>query len=206
MMIDNFDRALELMKFGENTYYYLQIITRRKDAGNEGLKTLEQQRWSKFITSREELIRIKEDVIGMCRLFNARAYLELNPRCLERFSIKLTKRMLDRIYLRDFKHISNLRNKIALLDDTIKTRGVTDQRRWTIDVDNLNDLETIKEWVTERKINIISELPTPNGIHILIAAFNYKSLGIELDREFSIKEGIKTTIKSFANSVLFCDI
>ena len=202
-MIDNFEKVLDLMKFGDHTYYYLQIIQRRKDSGNSEMKTAEQQKWSKFITSKDELRRVQEDTKKICDLFGARAYIELNPRCLEKFSILLAKKLLNRIYLKDYAHISSLRNKVALLDDTIKTRGITDSRRWTLDIDNLNDLEIIKNWTKEKGIDIISEIPTPNGIHLLIKAFNYRPLNIKIDSEFEIKDGVKTTIKPFANSVLY---
>ena len=37
MRIDNFAQIQPLLEFGKDTYYFVQIIKRRKDEGNEGL-------------------------------------------------------------------------------------------------------------------------------------------------------------------------
>jgi len=202
-MIDNFEKIKPLLVFGENTYYYLQIIQRRKDPGNENIRTPEQQKWSKFIVSTKDLDSFKEDIIGICKLFNARAYIELNPRCLEKFSILSARRLLDRIYLKNYNRIGSLRNKVALDEDTIRTRGLIPGRRWIVDVDNKDWYEEIKDWLLKEKVNIVETLPTLNGYHIIVEAFNYKSLNIKLEKDIIIKDDIVTCIKPFSNTLLY---
>ena len=49
LKIDNFAKIQPLLEFGKDTYYFVQIIKRRKDEGNEGLEVTERKIWQKFI-------------------------------------------------------------------------------------------------------------------------------------------------------------
>jgi hypothetical protein len=207
-MIDNFKDIQELLEFGKDTYYYLQVIRRRKDPGNEDQKEPERSMWCKFVCRPESLERRREEIIGLCNHFNARAYIELNPRSLEKFTILCARKFLDRVYYHDYTNVFSVQNSIALSEDTISTRSILMKRRWMFDIDRPEDLQGIRDWATKNEIVLRKTIPTPNGYHQLIDAFNYTNLGIKLGTDFTIKteEGteITTSVKSTSNTILYC--
>lgn len=198
-MIDNFSKIQSLLEFGHDTYYFVQIIKRRKDQGNEGLEVPERKLWQKFIDKPDLLEKLKSEIQELCKIYNARAYIELNPRSLERWSIELSRKLLDRISLHEFRSVQRLPNKVALSDEIIKTRGLTIGRRWLLDVDNKTSIPVVMEWIQENGIRKEEEIPTPSGEHVIINSFNYKHLGLKLGGE--IMENVR--LLPNANTLLF---
>ena len=181
MRIDNFSKIQPLLEFGKDTYYFVQIIRRKKDEGNESLGVSEMCMWQRFIDKPETLEHLKLEIQELCTIYNARAYIELNPRSLERWSIELARRLLDRISLHDFTSVQRLPNKAALSEDTIKTRGLLiDRRRWMLDVDEKTDIPVAEKWVDNLGIRKVANIPTISGAHIIIESFNYKQAGLKL--------------------------
>ena len=181
MRIDNFAKIQPLLEFGKDTYYFVQIIKRRKDEGNEGLGVSELCVWQRFIDKPETLELLKQEIQELCTIYNARAYIELNPRSLERWSIELTRKLLDRIFLHDFTSVQRLPNKVALLEETIKTRGLLiDRRRWMLDVDEPTSIPIAERWTDNLRIRRVSNIPTLSGAHLIIESFNYKQAGLKL--------------------------
>ena len=181
MRVDNFSVVQPLLEFGKDTYYFVQIIKRRKDEGNEGMEISELCLWQRFIDRPETLDLMKQEIQELCTIYNARAYIELNPRSLERWSIELTRKLLDRISLHDFTSVQRLPNKVALSEETIKTRGLLiDRRRWMLDIDEKTTISIADRWITEQGIRKIATIPTLSGAHIIIESFNYKRAGLKL--------------------------
>ena len=204
-MIDNFKDIQELLEFGKDTYYYLQIIRRRKDPGNSEMTEPERCIWRKFVCRPESLERRKSEITKLCDNFRAREYIELNPRSLEKFTILCARKYLDRIYYKDYTSIFSVQNSVALSEDTISTKGILMKRRWMLDIDSPGDLEGIKEWATNNEIVLRKTIPTPNGYHQIIDAFNYKNLGIKLGTDFKIENTeIITSVKPTCNTILYC--
>jgi len=206
-MIDNFDLIQELLEFGKDTYYYLQVIQRKKDPGNSDMTEPERCIWRKFVCREESLGKRKKEITELCKCFNARAYIELNPRSLEKFTILCARKYLDRIYYNDYNNIFSVQNSVALSEDTVSTKGILMKRRWMLDVDDPEDLEEIKDWARQNEIVLRKTIPTPNGYHQIIDAFNYKNLGIKMGTDFKIiskcgKE-IVTSVKPNCNTILY---
>jgi hypothetical protein len=205
MKIDNFSVVQPLLEFGKDTYYFVQIIKRRKDEGNEGMGVSELCLWQRFIDRPETLDRMKQEIQELCTIYNARAYIELNPRSLERWSIELTRKLLDRISLHDFTSVQRLPNKVALSEETIKTRGLKgiDRRRWMLDIDEKTTIPIADRWITEQGIRKVATIPTLSGAHIIIESFNYKRAGLKLGGKVEI-EGTKFILSPTANTLLYC--
>jgi len=204
MKIDNFNVVQPLLEFGKDTYYFVQIIKRRKDIGNEGMSVSELCLWQRFIDRPETLDRMKQEIQELCTIYNARAYIELNPRSLERWSIELTRKLLDRISMHDFTSVQRLPNKVALLEETIKTRGlkVVDRRRWMLDVDEKTTIPIADRWITEQKIRKVATIPTLSGAHIIIESFNYKCAGLKLGGKVET-EGTCFILSPTSNTLLY---
>ena len=203
MRIDNFAKIQPLLEFGKDTYYFVQIIKRRKDLGNEGLEVTERKIWQKFIDKPDLLENLKQEIQELCTIYNARAYIELNPRSLERWSIELTRKLLDRISLHDFTSVQRLPNKVALSEETIKTRGLLiDRRRWMLDVDEPTTIPIADRWITGNGVRKIATIPTLSGAHIIIESFNYKRAGLKLGEKVET-EGAKFILSPTANTLLY---
>lgn len=203
MQIDNFDKIQPLLEFGQDTYYFVQIIKRRKDLGNENLEISERKIWQKFIDKPDVLEKLKQEIQELCTIYNARAYIELNPRSLERWSIEMTKKLLDRISLHDFTSVQRLPNKVALSEETIKTRGLLiDRRRWMLDVDEKTSIPAALNWIQEKGIRKVAEVPTISGSHIIIESFNYKKEGLKLGGTIETA-GTKFVLSPTANTLLY---
>ena len=204
MKIDNFNVVQPLLEFGKDTYYFVQIIKRRKDIGNEGMGVSELCLWQRFIDRPETLDRMKQEIQELCTIYNARAYIELNPRSLERWSIELTRKLLDRISMQDFTSVQRLPNKVALLEETIKTRGlkVVDRRRWMLDVDEKTTIPIADRWITEQEIRKVATIPTLSGAHIIIESFNYKRAGLKLGGKVET-EGTCFILSPTSNTLLY---
>jgi hypothetical protein len=203
MRIDNFAKVQPLLDFGKDTYYFVQIIKRRKDQGNEGMSLSELCVWQRFIDKPETLDLYKQEIQELCTIYNARAYIELNPRSLERWSIELTRKLLDRISLHDFQSVQRLPSKVALSEETIKTRGLLiDRRRWMLDVDEPTTIPIADRWITENEVRKISTIPTLSGAHIIIESFNYKRAGLKLGEKVKT-EGTSFILSPTANTLLY---
>ena len=203
MRIDNFAKIQPLLEFGKDTYYFVQIIKRRKDEGNEGLEVTERKIWQKFIDKPDLLENLKQEIQELCTIYNARAYIELNPRSLERWSIELTRKLLDRISLHDFTSVQRLPNKVALSEETIKTRGLLiDRRRWMLDVDEKTTIPVAEKWADNLGIRRVANIPTLSGAHLIIESFNYKQAGLKLGGMVET-EGAKFILSPTANTLLY---
>jgi hypothetical protein len=201
-MINNFDKIKNLLVFGKDTYYFAQILRRRKDPGNEGMKSNTERKWFKFITKPETFDNIQQEIQELCRIYNARAYIEINPRSLEKFSVVLAKKLLDRIYVSDYRNIFSVQNQVALLEDTIKTKGVLPGRRWLVDVDVKTDIPIVEKWLEENNIKIVETIPTFAGAHIIVESFNYKALGIDFEKDIKLENAV-FNLKPQCNTLLF---
>jgi hypothetical protein len=203
MRIDNFAKVQPLLDFGKDTYYFVQIIKRRKDQGNEGMSLSELCVWQRFIDKPETLDLYKQEIQELCTIYNARAYIELNPRSLERWSIELTRKLLDRISLHDFQSVQRLPSKVALSEETIKTRGLLiDRRRWMLDVDEPTTIPIADRWIAENGIRKVATIPTLSGAHLIIESFNYKRAGLKLGGKVET-EGTSFILSPTANTLLY---
>lgn len=204
MKIDNFNLIQPLLEFGKDTYYYVQIIKRRKDAGNEGLRVSEMCMWQKIIDKPETLENLRQEIQELCTIYNARSYIELNPRSLERWSIELVKKLMDRIYLHDFTYVQRLPNKVALSEETIKTRGLSliNRRRWMLDVDEKTTIPIVENWIAENGINKVAIIPTISGAHFIVESFNYRGMGLKLGGKVKTS-GVEFVLSPTANTLLY---
>ena len=174
MRVDNFD----LIKKHINTsgdgsdFYMLQIMRRTKDQkGYEG-KHKQSVIKSYYISSPEYLDEKRDEIIGLCEMFNARAYINLNKKSYKQVSLKA---------------LEILAGKIAHEDYTIKTlfesacgqTGACDSlKTWLVDFDSkdLDKLERLKNIIDSVEPNgvdkIIETVPTRHGYHLITRPFN----------------------------------
>ena len=178
-MIDNFELIKSLLKFpNDDIYYHLQIIRRGKDhpdlaAANKTFK-------SYFICSLESLDYVEQEIKDLCKLFGARAYINLAPKSIKKTTMLQIKYIAQRAYEGDFKKIWKSWNTCAG-----EIKG--EEPRWVVDIDAKTYDEIFYISKTSKEISdfiekcepnikplfkVIAEIPTKSGIHLITTPFN----------------------------------
>ena len=184
-MIDNFDIIKPLFYFNEsnNMFFYLQIIRRGKDHPDLPASNKLIQSWT--IRSREQLDKMKYEIIFLCEHYKARAYINVAGKDFDKLNTLLLKKLADNI------HTGNIVNPWHVYQSAC---GELTSRckKWIVDIDThdcqakneiLEELDQI--WLdtypeSQQYINdgrrdrayMIAEIPTLNGCHIITKPFN----------------------------------
>lgn len=188
-MINNIKLILPHFYFNEanNMFMHCQIVQRAKD--HKGEKVREGAIKTYFIRSREHLERIMPEITLLCEHYGARAYINLAGKDFD----ALQKLML--VKLASDIHQGLVRNPRKCLNSAageLKSR----MPKWIVDVDDVSMKDSIKEKLFElyaeawgRKGSDISvealkevedsyiyaEVPTKQGIHLIVKPFNTKA-------------------------------
>lgn len=168
-MIDNFELIKPLLMFpNDDIYYHLQILRRGKDhpdmsAANRVIKAY-------FINQLESIDYLKDEIIGLCDYFGARAYINLAPKSVRMTAALQMKYIAQRMYEGDFKKIWKAWNTCAG-----EIKG--EEPRWVVDIDekiawsNIMDfIDTLEPYSKDTKF--ITNIPTKSGWHLITTPFN----------------------------------
>ena len=206
MLVDNIEKISNLLKFKENTYYFIQVIQRKKE--NPDLPKSELQRGFWYITSKKDLEIHLPRIILTCNLYNARAYISLIPRSLEKLGKKCLLEFSKRVLNNSYTNIFSIPQKSALSDET-RMPGIFPKPYWMIDIDSKDStyIDNIILYLKSLKIIIVEKLDTPNGIHIIIEAFNPKLIEdlriIRARDDYKLNTGEEFTLRNECNTILY---
>lgn len=180
MTVDNFELIKQLLVFeSEDDFYHLQILKRKKDCAEHEKGRNNNARCIKtyYIRNREHLDSKKDEIISLCKLFKARAYINLNKKSYQKSAMYMLREVTDRIIFKQYEHI------YRAYDSVIGSSEVNSgEKRWIVDIDNVenvNNLELYKNNINSCRPEgdkIIAEIPTKNGIHLITRPFNIKEL------------------------------
>lgn len=179
-MIDNFELIKTLLDFSEpNTFYFLQILKRRKE--NQNMRTASSVVDNFYLYDSEDLDKLKEKIIDRCTKHNARAYVNLNRLDLEKVAMYTIKQVADYIVNGEFRAVKNAYATVCGSHHSEKNK------KWVIDVDanvlHLKDeiLRIVKELhiLTGKDYGVVAEIPTKSGVHIISNPFNLEAFRIE---------------------------
>ena len=183
-MIDNFELIKSLLTFpNDDIYYHLQILRRGKDhpelpAANRVIK-------SYFIIDINDLDFYEQEIKSLCKLFGARAYINLAPKSIKKTTMLQIKYLAERAYIGDFKKIWKSWNTCAG-----EIKG--EEPRWIVDVDAKTYDEIFYISKTSKEISdfinykcdpirvingqniskVVIDIPTKSGIHLITTPFN----------------------------------
>lgn len=176
MKVDNFDLIKKHIHTSDDgsEFYMLQILKRTKDQkGYEG-KRKQSTIKSYFISSPEYLEAKREEIIGLCEMFNARAYINLNKKSYKQVSLKALEILAGKIAHEDY-------NIKSMFESACGQTGACDGlKTWLVDFDSkdLCELERVKniiESVEPKGVDkIVETVPTRNGYHLITRPFNKK--------------------------------
>lgn len=112
----------------------------------------------------------EEEIISLCNVFKARAYLRLNKRNFKDINCQMMKMLTEHICSNTFVSINKLVSSAA---GRSKISGI---KTWLVDIDkeNLDKLETYKSLISECEPfrTEFFEVPTKSGLHLIVEPFN----------------------------------
>lgn len=126
------------------------------------------------------MIQKKDEIIKLCEVFNARAYIKLNYCDAEKIALQMLRQISEDVINKCVMH------SMSCYDSCCgKYNGYDkDRKYWIIDLDDeeCNCIDEIiniinKECEPLDKLQkVIAEIPTKNGIHLLTKPFNISTL------------------------------
>lgn len=183
MIIDNTEQIKKLIAGCQpGEFYMLQILHRSKDGKTpyepEG-KTISQQTVKTYYISSPEYLDYKmNEIRDLCKLFNARAYINLNKKSWRQISLKSLELLASAIAKGD-SDPNTYRDVKTIVDSACGQTGACDKNKtWVVDVDckDTIELERIKDVIRQceplNEEKIVATIPTLHGYHLISKPFN----------------------------------
>jgi hypothetical protein len=171
-MIDNIELIKPLLNFdNEGDFYMLYVFKRKKDQpenekdNHQSVRTIK----SYCITSIEYLEKRYDEIIQLCEMFKARAYIHVVKQNHKDVAMNMITEIVTRIQSGQI----NQKNVFDSVVGQIKTQ----EKRWIIDVDDKDAMGLIRLTdvlnVTRPEGNKVEAfIPTKNGYHLITKRFD----------------------------------
>ncbi len=170
-MIDNLELIKPLLNFeNEGDFYMLYVFKRKKDqttdkANHQSVRTIKTY----CIESIEGLENRYDEIIQLCEMFKARAYIHIQKQNHKDVSLNMMVALAEKI--RNGQH--NQKN----LFDSVVGQLKTLEKRWIIDLDTTDENEVVR---LTKVLNVTRPLgdkieaiiPTKNGYHFITKRFD----------------------------------
>jgi len=173
-MINNIELIKPLLNFtNEGDFYMLYIFRRKKDQpegerdNHQSVRTIKTY----CIDSVEYLEKRWDEIVGLCEMFKARAYIHIQKQNHKDVSLEMMMALAQKI--RDGQH--NQKN----LFDSVVGQMKTYEKRWIVDLDTTDENEVVR---MTKVINVTRPegdkveaiIPTKNGYHFITKRFDVK--------------------------------
>ena len=181
-MINNIDLIKPLLNYEKPGDFYMLYVFKRKKDQPEGERDNHQSvRTIKTycIESIDHLDRRWDEIVQMCEMFKARAYIHVQKQ--NHFDVSLSMMVALAQKIQDGNH-----NQKGLFDSVVG-QIKTQEKRWIVDVDNTsqhiqnmvtNIIEMVKPNDGDSKV--ITKIPTKNGVHLITKRFDVMEFGKQL--------------------------
>lgn len=185
MIIDNFKRIEKFIEKNgceEGEFYLLQIIHRSKDGLTQFDENCEKSHFSNktiksyYISSSEYLNKKKNEIVELCKTFNARAYFNPTIHSYKQVALKSLAELAKMVSNEEYRHV------LSLVDSSCGQMGSCKSgfSYWIVDIDtkDIDELNVIKsvidqcEPIGEEKV--VEIIPTVHGFHFISKPFNKK--------------------------------
>jgi hypothetical protein len=172
-MINNIELIKPLLNFSEHgDFYMLYVFKRKKDQPEAERDNHQSVRTIKTycIESIDHLDRRWDEIVQMCEMFKARAYIHVQKQ--NHFDVSLS------MMVELAQRIQNGNHNQKGLFDSVVGQIKTQEKRWIVDVDTKsqhiqNMISNIIEMVKPNDgSKIITKIPTKNGIHLITKRFD----------------------------------
>jgi hypothetical protein len=172
-MINNIELIKPLLDFSEpGDFYMLYIFKRKKDQPIEERENHQSVRTIKSYTveSIEYLGRRWDEIVQLCEMFKARAYIHIQKQNHRDVSLDMMMALAERI--------KNGHHDQKGLFDSVVGQMKTYERRWIVDIDTKDNSEVLKVKLVIDSCRpfaedkVIAEIPTKNGFHLITKRFD----------------------------------
>jgi len=172
MTVNNSEQIGNMLSFGANDFYFVEIVKRRKD--NPELSRSEKVIRNFYIESFEQFDSSIPQIIKVCDYENARAYLRINRRNYKKLALHINKRIAEYLLSGNEKSIRTVFDSVAG-----EIHSETDNK-WIVDVDDASPLTpstSLIDFLTQLQIEanrlpMLQIVPTKSGYHIVTRPFN----------------------------------
>ena len=174
-MVNNKEQIKGLLNFSEPGDFYMLYVMKRKKDQPEGERDNHQSVRvirSYCIKSIEQLDKRWEEIVMMCEMFKARAYIHVQKQNHRDVSLNMMVALAQRI--QDGNH------EQQSLFDSVVGQIKTYEKRWVVDVDT-SDFHAVTEvvkyiqWMlreVEPTDAVQAIIPTKSGWHLITSRFN----------------------------------
>jgi hypothetical protein len=172
-MINNIELIKPLLNFEkQGDFYMLYVFKRKKDQPENERDNHQSVRTIKTycIESIDHLDRRWDEIVQMCEMFKARAYIHVQKQNHFDVSLSMMVALAERI--------QNGNTNQKGLFDSVVGQIKTQEKRWIVDVDTTsqhiqNMISNIIEMVKPTDASkIITKIPTKNGVHLITKRFD----------------------------------
>ena len=205
MIIDNTEQIKKLIAgCSKDEFYMLQILHRSKDGKTpyepEDKKISQQTVKTYYISSPEYLEYKMNEIRDLCKMFNARAYINLNKKSWKQISLKSLEILASAIAKGD-NDPNNYRDVKTIVDSACGQTGACDKNKtWVVDVDtrDMNEMEEIKSAINQCEPicedKIVATIPTLHGYHLISKPFNKMRFHQLYDKNIDIHDNNPTVL------------
>jgi hypothetical protein len=173
-MINNIEQVKTLLNFSEKgDFYMLYVFKRKKDQPIEERDNHQSVRTIKTycIDSVEHLEKRYGEIIQLCEMFKARAYIHVQKQNHSDVSLDMLALLAERIK-------NGVQNQKGLFDSVVG-QIKTQEKRWIVDIDTQHrrTIVNIKQFINT--LNPVGDkleaiIPTKNGVHLITKKFDVR--------------------------------
>lgn len=176
-MINNIAQLKPLLNFSEKgDFYMLYVFKRKKDQPIDERDNHQSVRTIKTycIDSIEHLEKRYDEIIQLCEMFKARAYIHIQKQNHRDVSLDMLALLAERIK-------NGVQNQKGLFDSVVG-QIKTQEKRWIVDIDTTDPdfLYEVSEFIVGLKpvgAKVEAVIPTKNGRHLITSRFDVKTFG-----------------------------
>jgi hypothetical protein len=174
-MINNLEQIKGLLNFEKRgDFYMLYVFKRKKDQPENERDNHQSVRTIKTycIESVDHLERRWDEIVQLCEMFKARAYIHVQKQ--NHFDVSLNMMVALAQKIQDGNH-----NQKGLFDSVVG-QIKTQEKRWIVDIDT-KDFKTLVEvgdFIDNLRPvgnKVITTIPTKNGFHLITERFDVKT-------------------------------
>lgn len=170
-MIDNLNLIKPLLNFeNEGDFYMLYIFKRKKDqttdkSNHQSVRTIK----SYCIESIDYLESRYEEIINLCEMFKARAYIHVQKQSHKDVGMNMIIEIVNRIQSGQIKQ--------QHVFDSVVGQIKTQEKRWIVDIDSKeNGIENLISneihMIRPEGPKVEAVIPTKNGYHLITKRFD----------------------------------
>ena len=173
-MINNIEQVKTLLNFSEKgDFYMLYVLKRKKDQPIEERDNHQSVRTIKTycIDSVEHLEKRYDEVIQLCEMFKARAYIHVQKQNHSDVSLDMLALLAERIK-------NGVQNQKGLFESVVG-QIKTQEKRWVVDIDTQHrrTIVNVKQFINT--LNPVGDkleaiIPTKNGVHLITKKFDVR--------------------------------